>query len=148
MASNQRSLKAVKRLEKLYEVLKLYNVANYVSFDLGMLSKYNYYTGVIFRAYTYGVGDAVVKGGRYDNLLKQFGKDSPAVGFAIVVDSILEALSRQKVEIGLPNPPRVIRYSHENYSECLAEAEDLRRQGVAVVLQPETESAGSTSGER
>ena len=137
MASNQRSLKAVKRLEKLYEVLKLYNVADYVSFDLGMLSKYNYYTGVIFRAYTYGVGDAVVKGGRYDNLLKQFGKESPAVGFAIVVDSILEALSRQKVEIKLSPVPRIIRYNSGNYSQLLAEAEVLRNQGIAVSLQPE-----------
>ena len=137
MVSNQRSLKAVKRLEKLYEVLKLYNVADYVSFDLGMLSKYNYYTGVIFRAYTYGVGDAVVKGGRYDNLLKQFGKDSPAVGFAIVVDSILEALSRQKVEIKLSPTPRIIRYNSENYAQFLAEAEALRSQGIAVALQPE-----------
>ena len=68
----------------------------YVSFDLGLLSKYRYYTGVIFKAYTYGVGDAVAKGGRYNSLLKYFGKDAPAIGFVIVVDDLLEALSRQK----------------------------------------------------
>lgn len=147
MVSNERSLKAVKRLEKLYEVLKLYNVADYVSFDLGMLSKYNYYTGVIFRAYTYGVGDAVVKGGRYDNLLKQFGKDSPAVGFAIVVDSILEALSRQKVEIEIQPAPRVIKYGDDNYAQLLAEVEALRSQGIAVSLQPEEALAKEYSEE-
>lgn len=147
MVSNERSLKAVKRLEKLYEVLKLYNVADYVSFDLGMLSKYNYYTGVIFRAYTYGVGDAVVKGGRYDNLLKQFGKDSPAVGFAIVVDSILEALSRQKVEIEIQPAPRVIKYGDDNYAQLLAEVEALRNQGIAVSLQPEEALAKEYSEE-
>lgn len=147
MVSNRRSLKAVKRLEKLYEVLKLYNVADYVSFDLGMLSKYNYYTGVIFRAYTYGVGDAVVKGGRYDNLLKQFGKDSPAVGFAIVVDSILEALSRQKVEIEIQPAPRIIRYGYNNYAQLLVEVEALRSQGIAVSLQPEEALAKEYSEE-
>lgn len=147
MVSNERSLKAVKRLEKLYEVLKLYNVADYVSFDLGMLSKYNYYTGVIFRAYTYGVGDAVVKGGRYDNLLKQFGKDSPAVGFAIVVDSILEALSRQKVEIEIQPAPRIIRYGYNNYAQLLVEVEALRSQGIAVSLQPEEALAKEYSEE-
>lgn len=67
--------------ETLYEVLKAYGVSEYVSFDLGMLSKYRYYTGVIFKAYTYGVGDAIVKGGRYDRLLQQFGKEAPAIGF-------------------------------------------------------------------
>ena len=137
MVTNHRSREAIRRLEKLYEVLKLYKVEDYVSFDLGMLSKYNYYTGVIFRAYTYGVGDAIVKGGRYDNLLKQFGKDAPAVGFALVVDSILEALSRQKVEIDLPHAPRVIIYDHEDYAERLVEVEALRSQGISVSLQPD-----------
>lgn len=137
MVENERSIGAIQRLEKLYEVLKLYGVADFVSFDLGMLSKYNYYTGVIFRAYTYGVGDAVVKGGRYDNLLRQFGKNAPAVGFAVVVDSILEALARQRVEINLPKEPEVITYSPETYRERLAEAQKLREQGIPVSLIPE-----------
>ena len=143
LVENKRSLSAISRLEKLYEVLKLYGVADYVSFDLGMLSKYNYYTGVIFRAYTYGIGDAIVKGGRYDNLLSQFGKNAPAVGFAVVVDSILEALARQKVEISLPKEAQAVCYSPENYQERLEEAQKLRAQGIPVVLVPE-KSAGHT----
>ena len=42
-----------------------------------MVSKYNYYTGVIFNAYTYQAGSAIAKGGRYDNLLEKFGPQSP-----------------------------------------------------------------------
>ncbi len=136
LAGNDRSLFAVRRLEKLYEVLKCYGTAEYVSFDLGMLNRYYYYTGVIFRAYTYGMGDAIVKGGRYDNLLSQFGKESPAVGFAMVVDSILEALSRQDVELPLPQGPRTILYGPQDYGERLKEAERLRAQGICVALQP------------
>ena len=136
LVGNERSLGAIDRLEKLYEVLKLYSVEDYVSFDLGMLNKYNYYTGVIFRAYTYGVGDAIVKGGRYDNLLKQFGKNAPAVGFVAVVDSILEALARQKVEVTIPKEAQVIYYRPENYHECLEEAKKLRNQGAPVTLVP------------
>ena len=141
LVENERSLGAIKRLEKLYEVLKLYGVADYVSFDLGMLSKYNYYTGVIFRAYTYGVGDAIVKGGRYDNLLRQFGKHAPAVGFAVVVDSILDALARQRVEVAIPKEAQIICYNPENYQECLEKAQELRAQGTPVTLVLE-ESAG------
>ncbi|MFQ9638905.1 MAG: ATP phosphoribosyltransferase regulatory subunit [Eisenbergiella sp.] len=96
LVSNERSLQAVERLEELYRVLCEYGVERYISFDLGLLSKYHYYTGVIFKAYTYGVGDAVAKGGRYDNLLKYFGKEASAIGFVIVVDDLLEALARQK----------------------------------------------------
>ena len=76
-------------LKKLYEVLKAYGVEKYISFDLGMLSKYHYYTGVIFKAFSYGVGDAIVKGGRYDKLLGCFGKSAPAIGFAVVIDDLL-----------------------------------------------------------
>ncbi len=136
-AGNPRSRKAVERLEKLCSLLELYGVREYVSFDLGMLSKYRYYTGVIFKAYTYGVGEAVVKGGRYDRLLGQFGKDAPAVGFVMVVDSILDALSRQGIELPVPQKPREIRYTQENYAESLAQAQALRSQGTPVILTPE-----------
>lgn len=139
LVRNKRSLDAIERLEKLYEVLKLYEVEDYISFDLGMLNKYHYYTGVIFRAYTYGVGDAVVKGGRYDALLSHFGKEAPAIGFVIVIDDILEALSRQKVEILLPPPKQVIAYTEENFPEKLKEARELRKQGQAAELVPERE---------
>ena len=134
MVSNERSLAAIERLEKLHKVLQVYGVADYISFDLGMLSKYKYYTGVIFKAYTYGVGDAIVKGGGYDHLLHQFGKEAPAIGFCMVIDSILEALSRQKVILPEPEPVRVITYLPDNYEEKLAEAQALRAAGHAAVL--------------
>lgn len=134
MVSNERSLTAIERLEKLHKVLQVYGVADYISFDLGMLSKYKYYTGVIFKAYTYGVGDAIVKGGRYDHLLHQFGKEAPAIGFCMVIDSILEALSRQKVVLPEPESVRVITYLPDNFEEKLAEVQALRAAGHAAVL--------------
>lgn len=138
MVNNPRSLKAVERLERLYEVLKAYGVAEYISFDLGMLSKYKYYTGVIFKVYTYGVGDAVVKGGRYDGLLRQFGKEAPAVGFCMVIDSILEALSRQRVKLPQQEPVQIISYNSDNFPEKLAEAQRLRAEGHAAVLSAQS----------
>lgn len=135
MVSNARSLAAVERLEKLYEVLQAYGVAEYISFDLGMLSKYKYYTGVIFKAYTYGVGDSIVKGGRYDGLLRQFGKEAPAVGFCMVIDSIMEALSRQRVHLPVPESVQIVSYGPDNFSEKLAEAQRLRAEGHATVLR-------------
>ncbi|MBE5883399.1 MAG: ATP phosphoribosyltransferase regulatory subunit [Lachnospiraceae bacterium] len=139
MVKNPRSLAAIAHLEKLYDVLKLYGVEEYVSFDLGMLSKYHYYTGVIFKAYTYGVGDAVVKGGRYDNLLHQFGKEASAIGFVIVVDDIMEALSRQKVELAVVENKQTIVYKagdNQDFAEKLKETKALRSQGISVELIP------------
>ena len=71
----------------------------HITFDLGLLSHYEYYTGVIFKAYTYGTGDAIVTGGRYDNLVEQFGKKTPAVGFALLLDQLMEALRSQEIPI-------------------------------------------------
>ncbi len=61
---------------------------DYVTFDLSMSGHYGYYTGIVFRAYTYGTGDAIVTGGRYDHLLEKFGKQTPSIGFAIIIDEL------------------------------------------------------------
>ncbi len=134
---NERSLQAVLRLEKLYQVLCSYGVEKYVSFDLGMLSKYNYYTGVIFKVYTYGVGDAIAKGGRYDRLLGYFGKEAPAIGFVVVIDDLLLALERQKGTFLTEDDFKVLYYTPDNYEVKLSEAKGLRRSGVKTVLIPE-----------
>lgn len=140
LVKNERSLQAIARLEKLKKRLEQYGVAEYITFDLGMLSKYQYYTGVVFKAYTYGIGDAVVKGGRYDNLLRKFGKDTAAIGFVIVIDDLLEALSRQKVVIDVPASGKILYYragDETDYLAKLAEAAKLRKEGIPTVLSPE-----------
>lgn len=113
MTANPRALAAIERLERVQGILDGYGLGDYVSYDLGMLSKYSYYTGIIFKAYTYGTGEYIVTGGRYDKLLEQFGKKSPSVGFAIVVDQLMLALSRQKLEIPVSRANTVILYDHE-----------------------------------
>ena len=95
-ASLEKSITAIERLCKIWDILEKEGVSGYVTVDLGLLNKYNYYTGVLFRAYTFGSGDAVMKGGRYDNLVKEFGKDTPAIGFGICLDDIMEALYAQE----------------------------------------------------
>ena len=96
LTDNEKALRAISILEDIYEGLKGYGCEKYVSFDLGMVSKYSYYTGIIFRAYTFGSGQAIVKGGRYDKLLSHFGRKLPAVGFAIVIDQLMLALDRKE----------------------------------------------------
>ena len=134
LASNDMSRNAIARLEALYELLKAYGVEEYVSFDLGMLSKFHYYTGVIFKAYTYGVGDAIVTGGRYDTLLGKFGKDAAAIGFMVLIDDLMEALYRQGIECKAEKNKQTIYYNEKNYTEKLKEAIELRKNGVLVSM--------------
>lgn len=137
---NERSLNAICRLKKLYQVLCEYGVEKYVSFDLGMLSKYNYYTGVIFKVYTYGVGDAIAKGGRYDHLLGYFGKPAPAIGFMVVIDDLMQALNRQKITLPSAYETKVLSYHKGNYEAQLARAKELRSQGIRTTLIPKNET--------
>lgn len=132
--SNKRSRHVIERLEKVYRTLVDYGVEKYVSFDLGMLSKYNYYTGIIFKGYTYGVGDAIVKGGRYDSLLGRFGKEAAAIGFVIVVDDLLAAMGRQNVIISGIEEPVKLYYTEETFKERLMEAKQMRASGKKVEL--------------
>ena len=132
-ADNPRSRAAVARLRELYQLLCLYGVEKYVAFDLGMLSQYNYYTGIIFKCYAYGVGDVIAKGGRYDNLLARFGKAAPAVGFGLVVDDLLVALARQKAVIPDGCVHR-IKYDEDGFEAALATAHEMRRAGERVIL--------------
>ncbi|MGN0157207.1 MAG: ATP phosphoribosyltransferase regulatory subunit, partial [Lachnospiraceae bacterium] len=140
IVNNERSLKAVKRLRELYDVLQLYGIEKYVSFDFGMLSKYQYYTGMIFKVYTYGVGDAIVKGGRYDSLLQKFGKDAPAVGFVILIDDLMQALSRQNTTVSLQNKRILVVYEKEAFQKALTFAKERRDMGYTVeMIQKENE---------
>ncbi len=134
--NNERSLQAIERLEQVYQVLCSYGVEKYVSFDLTMLSKYNYYTGILFKAYTYGVGDAVLKGGRYNTLLGRFGKNAPAIGFMIAVDDLLLAMGRQNVTAAPRKEILHIYYQEETFEAKLKEAVSLREAGHCVVLTP------------
>ena len=137
LTDNPQALKAVARLEEIYELLKVYGYEKYVTFDFAMLSKYHYYTGIIFQAYTYGTGEALIKGGRYNQLMKHFGKPAASIGFAIVVDNLLMALSRQKIEMEGEEGVTVITYRKENRIQAIQKAKELRAQGRNVALRPE-----------
>ena len=126
--------KAIRRLEDLDAVLKVYDVDKYVTYEFGMLSSYHYYTGVIFAGYTYGSGEPVVKGGRYDKLLTYFGKDAASIGFAIVVDQLMAAISRQKIEITVKHDNQLIVYKPEYRREAVKKAIALRAKDCNVEL--------------
>ena len=134
LANNEKSKEAIQRLKKLDQILQIYGMEKYVSYDLSMLNMYKYYTGVVFRGYTYGTGDAIATGGRYDNLLKQFGKDFPAIGFAVNVDRLMVAMSRQHLNEKTKEERIMILYKEENREKAINYSNELRAVGVKVML--------------
>lgn len=126
--------KAIERLKELESILKSYGFENYITIDLSMLSNYSYYTGVIFRAYTYGNGEAVATGGRYNGLVSQFGKNAPAIGLAIVIDQLMIALSRQKLLDEELLQGTLLLYPKSLRNEAVKKAEALRSEGESIQL--------------
>lgn len=135
LTDNPVAVRAVERLKKIYEILKIYGYEKYISFDFGMVSKIQYYTGIIFQAYTYGTGEPIVKGGRYNDLLKHFGTPAASIGLVIVIDSLLTALSRQKIETFQEEEPYVLTYTEDMLEEAVAKAQRLRKEGRRVALR-------------
>ena len=89
-------------LRSLWTELEAAGYGNYLRFDLGLVHQIDYYTGVVFRGYVEGAGNAVLSGGRYDGLAAAFGRSAPATGFAIDVDAVaacLEAEEPPKLEV-------------------------------------------------
>lgn len=136
MTKNQRAQSAIDRLEKVHQILKEYGLTEYISYDLGMLSKFSYYTGIIFKAYSYGIGDYMVSGGRYDKLLVQFGRDISAIGFAITVDRLMSALSSQKVEFDTSVADVLVVYEEQRTGEAVQVLTRYRRIGKRAMGMP------------
>ncbi len=134
LITNPLSHFAIDRLKKVYTALQSYGYENYIGFDLSMLNRYNYYTGIVFRGYTYGTGDAIVKGGRYNNLLAKFGKDAPSVGFAIYVDDLMSAISRNNIDVVIDHSNLLILYDREYQKPAIRLAADLRSKDKKIEL--------------
>lgn len=132
--NNERAVAALERLKKLYLIIDGYGFADYVNVDLGMVSKFEYYTGIIFRAYTYGTGEPVATGGRYDELLSQFGKNGSAIGVAINVDQLMLAMLRQKIAIEYYNNISILLYIPDMRSKAIELASKLRETGISVQM--------------
>lgn len=121
---------AVDYLRALSGELSAAGYSPYVRFDLGMVHQIDYYTGMVFRGYVEGAGEAVISGGRYDNLVGVFGREAQATGFGVDVD----ALARTLPEIPLPALATVVHYEPGYLAQAL-EAVDSRPAGT-VELSP------------
>ena len=92
LTGNVRVLGAVSYLRRLYKALDEAGYGSRIMIDLGLVHEMDYYTGVMFRGYIGGAGAAILSGGRYNALCAKFGKDMPAGGFGIDLESVAESL--------------------------------------------------------
>jgi ATP phosphoribosyltransferase regulatory subunit len=121
---------AIDHLNEVIQVLDEYGLASEVMIDLTMIGDFSYYTGMIFEGYAANMGFPVCSGGRYDNLLGQFGRPAPATGFALKTNRILESVAGE----ALAQPERVVlTYTAETRKAVLQQAQHLRATSDVIV---------------
>lgn len=134
IAVNSRSLKALANLRDVLDILQDYGLGRYVSVDLGMVQSLNYYTGVIFRGFTYGMGFPVVSGGRYDGLVGKFGKSCPSTGFSLGINMLMTALQRQNIPFDRPSVDTLVCYDGKSRKTAFTLCGELRKQGLSAEM--------------
>ncbi|MFB6469809.1 MAG: histidine--tRNA ligase [Vulcanisaeta sp. AZ3] len=94
----------IKYYSELIDYLDVYGIRNYLDLDMGIVRGLDYYTGMVFEIYIPSYKLAVGGGGRYDNLIEIYsGKPTPASGFAIGIERLIEVLEqRSLVKRGYP----------------------------------------------
>ena len=78
-----------KEIGKVIRILDKYTL-----FDLSMVSKLDYYDGIMLKGYFKNLYKEILSGGRYDGLTESFGRRVPAIGFTIYFDALMEAINR------------------------------------------------------
>ena len=86
--------RALDYLEKVYDILDENGFSENISIDLATVNDMDYYTGIVFRGYLDYTGEAVLGGGRYDNLMSNFGENEGATGFGVNISIVADKLSR------------------------------------------------------
>jgi ATP phosphoribosyltransferase regulatory subunit len=87
---------ALANLREILAHLAAHGCLGAVILDLGLIGRYDYYTGVVYEAYSPNLGFTIASGGRYDNLLRRFGEPLAATGFAISLERLLSVLPHEQ----------------------------------------------------
>ena len=131
---NSQSRSAVDNLAEIYTLVQSYGYADYVRFNLGTIRDFNYYTGMVFEGYSIGLGFPLCGGGRYDQLLTEYGHPMPATGFALGIERIMLALARQGGQIPSASKDVYIGYVDASINEAIHRAMELRREGKVAEM--------------
>ncbi|MDT3699322.1 MAG: ATP phosphoribosyltransferase regulatory subunit [Thermincola sp.] len=139
LARNEKTLRALDILDKVYEALEAYEITANVELNFSILRGLDYYTGIVFEGFSSYIGFPILGGGRYDNLMGQFGGTCPATGFALGMERLLLSLEREgsTPEVAA-EPDYVVLYREDQAAAAFKKARELRAEGYVVVTQQAT----------
>ena len=133
--TDKEAVEALDNLKAILDALDEQGFLKYVSVDSGLLGgSVDYYTGVIFKGYTYEVGFPIISGGRYDNTVAVFGRQMGCVGFSLSLTLTLTALLRQGVSMDEKPCDAIIGFKDGFRGKAYGQAAKLREEGLSVIL--------------
>ena len=92
--TNDRMKKGIEQLNTISTLISKEDLDKYTLFDLSMVSRLDYYDGIMLKGYFRNLYKEILSGGRYDGLTESFGRRVPAIGFTIYFDALMEAINR------------------------------------------------------
>jgi ATP phosphoribosyltransferase regulatory subunit len=135
LVSNEKSRAALDDLDRVFEITEGLGIDGYIGIDLGDVGDLDYYTGLTFKIYAPGLGTALGRGGRYDQLLAQFGCPEPAVGFSLCLDWLAQLLAPKVLEAAAGKSGEVVRLrTAGDLAGAFKEAKRLRAEGTTIEL--------------
>jgi len=123
---------ALANLADIITVLENYGLAEHVILDLAEAHAFEYCTGVVFGAFTRGLGYQLSNGGRYDHLIGQFGYPCPATGFSFDLERIMAALETAGAMPAVSGPDVLLIDFSPDKRAAHHMARLLRERGVTV----------------
>lgn len=121
-------------LKDVYNKLSDLGYGEKISVDLGIVSHADYYTGIVFKGYLSGVGQSVLKGGRYDCLLGEFGRPCPAVGFGVNCDEVANYLRKNELAPEISSPDCIVFCEHGHSVDAVRLAKQLVCDGLVAEI--------------
>jgi histidyl-tRNA synthetase len=128
-------------LVRIFELVELLGVSEYIRYDAGIIRGLDYYTGIVFEARDMEGGRAIFGGGRYDNLVADVG-GQPAGGIGFAMGDVVLGLTLEKYnqspEIVI-NPAQVLVtiFNESTAGKSNAIAAKLRGAGINTICYPE-----------
>ena len=138
IGTSSRTDEAVRELETVYDTVKHLGGGKNIHIDFSIVNDMNYYNGIIFQGFVDGVPTGILSGGRYDNLMQRFGRESGAIGFAVYLD----LLERFEEESRAYDVDVLLLYDDKTDVKSLAEAVKAVTEQNKTVRTQQKDAAG------
>jgi len=121
-------------LKTVYEMLKELDISRHFIIDLGILRDFDYYTGLIFEAYSSNINAILGSGGRYDRLIRKFGLDAAATGFALDIDILHKSMKESNLSLFNNKIRLILKSESDDYVKLLKYSEKIRKENVITEI--------------